>query len=48
MAEQTQVQQVTTKDPKKVDVGKRMAEVTHRKREELAQMKTQKSDFKRN
>ena len=38
MAEQTQVQQqVTMKDPKKVEVGKRLAEFNHRKREELAQ-----------
>ena len=31
--------QVTTKDPKKVEAGKRLAEYNHRKREEL---KTQK------
>ena len=33
-------QQVMTKDPKKVEVGKRLAECNHRKREEL---KAQKS-----
>ena len=42
MAEQ--IQQVTTKDPKKVKVGNRLAEYNHREREELAQMKTQKSE----
>ena len=36
MAEQTQLQQVTMKDPKKVEVGKRLAEYNHRKTEELA------------
>ena len=36
MAEQTQLQQVTTKDQKKVEVGKRLAEYNCRKREELA------------
>ena len=41
MAEQTQLQQVMTKDPQKVEVGKRLAEYNHRKREELA--KAQKS-----
>ena len=41
MAEQIQVQQVMTKDPKKVEVGKRLAEYSHRKREEL---KVQKSE----
>ena len=38
MAEENQV---TTKDPKKVEVGKRLAEYNHRKREEL---KVQKSE----
>ena len=38
MAEQTQSQQVTTKDPKKVEVGKRLAEYNHRMREGSAQM----------
>ena len=33
-------QQVMTKDPKKVEAGKRLAEYNHRKREEL---KVQKS-----
>ena len=41
MAEETQVQQeprqVTTKDPKKVEAGKRLAAHSHRKREEQAQ-----------
>ena len=41
--EQTQIQKVTTKDPKKVEAGKRLAEYNRRKREELAQMKVQKS-----
>ena len=39
MAEETQVQQepqqVTTKNPKKVEAGKRLAAHNHRKREEL-------------
>ena len=30
--------QITTKDPKKVEAGKRLAEFNHRKREELAQV----------
>ena len=34
--EQTQVQQVTTKDPKKGEQGKTLAEHNNRKREELA------------
>ena len=34
--QQTQVQPVMTKGPKKVEVGKRLAEYNHRKREELA------------
>ena len=40
MAEQTQIQQVTTKDPKKkkVEQGKKLAEHNRRKREELAQL----------
>ena len=41
MAEQIQVQQVTMKNPKKVEVGKRLAEYIRKKREEL---KTQKSE----
>ena len=35
MAEQTHLQQVTMKDRKKVEVIKRLAEYSHRKREEL-------------
>ena len=40
MAEENQVttkevQQVTTKNPKKVEAGKRLAEYNHKKREEL-------------
>ena len=38
MAEQTQLQQSTTKDPKKVEVGKRLVEWNRRKREEHAQL----------
>ena len=41
MAEQTQLQQVRTKDLKKVQVSKRLAEYNCKKREELA--KAQKS-----
>ena len=41
MVEQSQMQQVMMKDPKKVEVGKRMAEYNHRKREELAQLKSE-------
>ena len=44
MAEENQVttkkNQITTKDPKKVEVVKRLAECNHRKKEEL---KVQKS-----
>ena len=43
MAEENQIQQVTTKDPKKVEVCKRLVEYNHRKREEL---KAQKSESK--
>ena len=39
-----QVQQVTTKDPKKVEQGKGLAEHNRMKREELTQMKAQKSE----
>ena len=42
MAEQ--IQQVTTKDPKEVEQGKRLAEHNRRKREELARMKAQKRE----
>ena len=38
MTEQTQLQQVTTEDPKKVEAGKRLAEWNRRKREENAQL----------
>ena len=38
MAEQTQLQQVTTKDPKKVEARKKLAESNRRKREENVQM----------
>ena len=44
MAEQTQIQQVTTKEPKRVEAGNRLAECNHRNREELAQLKAQKSE----
>ena len=37
-----QVQQVTMKDPKEVEQGRRLAEHNRRKREELAQMKVQR------
>ena len=46
MVEQTQVQQVTTKDTKKVEVGKRLAEYNHKKREDLAQMAKTQSEPK--
>ena len=48
MAEQTQIQQVTTKDTKKVEQGKKLAEYSHRKREELTQMKVQKRERETN
>ena len=35
MAEENQIRQVTTKDPKKVEVGKRLAEYNHRMKEDL-------------
>ena len=41
MAEENQIQQVTTKDPKGVEAGKRLAEYNRKKREEL---KAQKSE----
>ena len=37
MAVQTQIQQATMKDPKKVETGKRLAVQNRRKREEHAQ-----------
>ena len=36
--------QVTTKDPKKVKVGKRLAEYNHKKREELKVQKSKVED----
>ena len=39
--QENQVQRVTTKDPKKVEAGKRLAKYNHKKREEL---KVQKLD----
>ena len=48
MAEENQVQQVMTKDQKKVEVGKRLAEYNCWKAEELAQLKAQKSDSQTN
>ena len=41
MSEQTQVQQVTTKDMKKVEAGKRLAEWNHKKTEELAKAQSE-------
>ena len=38
MEEQTQIQHVTTKDPRKVEAGKRLAEHNCGKREEHAQL----------
>ena len=35
MAEQNRLQKVMTKDPKKVETGKRLAEYNYRKRDEL-------------
>ena len=46
MAEQ--LQQVTTKDPKKVEQGKRLAKHNRNRREELAQLKAQKSENETN
>ena len=46
MAEQTQLQQVMTKDPKKFEVGKRLAEYKSRKREELAKAQKIESEPK--
>ena len=43
MAEQTQIQQVTMKDPKKVEVGKRMAASNRRKRDELKAWRERKA-----
>ena len=47
MAEETpkQVTQVTTKDPKKVAQGKRLAEYNHKKREELKAQEGNKGEL---
>ena len=39
----TQVQRVTTKNPKKVEAGKRLAESSHKKREAKKQVKLEAS-----
>ena len=39
-------EQVTTKDPKKVEMGKRLAEYNRRKREEHAQLTKARSESK--
>ena len=41
-----QLQQVTTKDPKKVEVGKRLAKYNCRKREELTKAQKIESEHK--
>ena len=46
MAKQTQIQQVTIKDSKKVEAGKRLAEHNCRKREEYAQLAKAQSESK--
>ena len=46
MAEQTQILQVTTKNPKKVEAGKRLAEHNRRERKELTQLRVQKNKAK--
>ena len=46
MAEQTQLQQVTTKDPMKDEAGKRLAEYNRRKREQLTQLAKAQSEPK--
>ena len=45
MAEENQIQQVTTKDPKKVEAGKKMAEHNHIRREELKALKAERQYF---
>ena len=45
MAEENQVQQVTTKDPKKVEAGKRLAEYNRKRREELKAQKSEVSQY---
>ena len=44
MAEENQ-QQVTTKDPKKVEAGKRLAAHSHRKKDELKVWKSEVSQY---
>ena len=44
MAEQTQIQQVTTRHPRKVERGNRLAEWNHRKREENVQLTKARSE----
>ena len=46
MAEQTQLQQITTKDPKKVEACKRLVQWNRRNRKELVQRNAQKSESK--
>ena len=46
MAEENQVQQVTTKDPKKVNQGKELAEWNRMKREKYVQMTKAQSEPK--
>ena len=43
VTEEPQVQRVTTKNPKKVEAGKRLAESNHKKREEKKQSKLEVS-----
>ena len=44
MAEQTQIQQVNTKDPKKVEQGRKLAEHNRRKREERERLAKAQSE----
>ena len=44
MAEQTQIQQITTKDPKKVKQGKKLAEHNRRKREKRERLAKAQSE----
>ena len=46
MAEENQVQEVMTKNPKKVEAGKKLAEWNCRKREENVQLAKAKSESK--
>ena len=43
--EAAQVQRVTTKNPKKVEAGKRLAESSHKKREAKKQAKLEKTKY---